>query len=619
MGIISKRLNTLHNEEVNGNGAIFDNQVECAKNILRKFDSDNFPRANYVVVKGQTQIGKTGVLFALTNIINKCKLKEALNLKRVLYITGDNSKDLVKQQESRKEKQVMAFNKEEDVTIKFLKRSDLKHYKEKVSSINGTMIFIDESDFGTELKKNKVPEFLKSYGIDYLKNGNDLEENDVRIISTSATTYKEIESDPAKYKQYVVLEPGDGYIGVQDFDANGNVTTLSKNAFAATEVDFVLPGLVKEWYGHLKDIEDRTGKVKCAIVRVGGRNDLKYLKKYTKDMFVLDQFDTHRFSALDYDVLWDRIDLYCSLPKKRTPGKYLMVVVRDALRRGISIREAEDKNDTKNRIAILYDFPSDKNKPETAEQGLLGRMCGYRLNGDEEWKEIKFYLSDIHWNTIRNYYNGEPLDENGNPNPILIAEKKKEKMEITQEEAEKLVLGKDYKLGIKNNGSFGGYFVDEITDFIKRKGYKVEELIGIGENKGFRYKNKILQLYFEEKNDFRFSDGTYLSAQGVVRSLNGKLIEREGNLDKTNFKSMLNENAPITMTGNDTYNWAKEPGSIGKLAYGWLLEIERPTEDVEPRYYIRIKFGTVYPYKLVETYVDGNGVKTAVTMITEKN
>ena len=129
---------------------------------------------------------------------------------------------------------------------------------------------------------------------------------------------------------------------------------------------------------------------------------------------------------------------------------------------------------------------------------------------------------------------------------------------------------------------------------------------------------QLLQLYFEEeKNDFRFSDGTYLSAQGVVRSLNGKLIEREGNLDKTNFKSMLNENAPITMTGNDTYNWAKEPGSIGKLAYGWLLEIEQPTEDSEPRYHIRVKLGTVYPYKLVETYVDGNGVKTAVTMITE--
>lgn len=616
MGIISKRLNTLKNEEVNGNGTIFDNQVECAKNILRKFDSDNFPRANYVVVKGQTQIGKTGVLFALTNIINKCKLKEALNLNRILYITGDNSKDLVKQQESRKEKQVMTFKKGEDVTIKFLKRSDLKHYKEKVSSVNGTMIFIDESDFGTELKKNKVPEFLKSYGIDYLKNGNDLEDNDVRIISTSATTYKEIESDPAKYKQYVVLEPGDGYIGIQDFDANGNVTTLSKNAFAATEVNTVLPGLVNEWYGHLKDIEDRSGKVKCAIVRVGGRNDLKHLKKYASEMFDFYEFDTHRFSALDYDVLWDRIDLYCGLSKNRTPGKYLIVVVRDALRRGISIREAEDNNETKNRIAVLYDFPSDKNKPEVTEQGLLGRVCGYRRSDDEEWKEIKFYLSDIHWNTIRNYYNGEPLDEDGNPKPISIAKKSENKVEITFDEAKNLELDKDYYLGIKNNGSFGAYYIYDATDYINQKGYTISQLIDNEGKKGFDYKKNILYAYMaDEENDPRFENGTYLSTQGV-RSLNGELVGRKGNFDTTYVEHMFNENTPLDMTGR-AYSWSKEPESIGRIAYEWLLDMQKPSEDAEPRYYIRIKFGTVYPYKLVETYVDGNGVKTAETMIVE--
>lgn len=617
MGIISKRLNTLKNEEVNGNGTIFDNQVECAKEILQRFDGTK-ERDNYVVVKGQCQAGKTGVLYALMNIINKFKLKQALGINLVLYCTGDNSKDLIIQQENRKEKQVMVFKKGEDIGIDFRKRSGLKDFKEKVQSTNGTLIFIDESDYGTEFMHNKLPEFLKYYGIEYLKNGNELEENNIYIISTTATPYKEIESDRPGEKNYVFLKPGDGYIGVQDFDANGNVTTLSKNAFAASEVDSVLPNLVNEWYEHLKDIEDRTGKVKCAIVRVGGRNDLKHLKKYAGGMFDIQQFDTERKPALDYRSLWNMIDTYCGESTDRTPGKYLMVVVKDALRRGISIREADNKNRTKNRIAVLYDYPSDKNKPETAEQGLLGRMCGYRAQNDEEWKDIRFYLPDCLWDSIHKYYNGEPLvDDNGRPKRFVNSQRRKEKVEITLDEAKNLELGKDYYLGIKNDDSYESYFRYDITDFINKKNYKVEVLKD-NEGRGrFRYKDNILYPYmFEEKNDPRFGNGTFLSAQ-AVRTFNGNLVGRKGNYDKTFVEAMLNENAPLTMTGRETYAWTKKPESIGSIAYGWLLEIEQPTEDAEPRYYIRIKLGTVYPYKLVETYVDGNGVKTAETMLVE--
>ena len=59
-------MNKLVNDEVNANGNISDAQIECAKNVLFAFDAD-YPKSNYVVIKGQTQVGKTGVLYALAS------------------------------------------------------------------------------------------------------------------------------------------------------------------------------------------------------------------------------------------------------------------------------------------------------------------------------------------------------------------------------------------------------------------------------------------------------------------------------------------------------------------------------------------------------------------------
>lgn len=604
MGLVSKRLNELVSSEVNANGNISDNQIECAKKVLYAFDSD-YPKSNYVVIKGQTQAGKTGVLYGIANIINRHELKETLGLKRIMYITGDNSKDLVKQQEGRSEREIMNY-RDEDVKVMFMKRSDFKKYITKEKSIDGTIIFIDESHFGTNSKVNQLPKFLKHYGIDYLKNTN-LEEHNIRIISNTATPYCELASDKVQNKLTVLLEPSEGYVGILDF-AN-NVIPLSKNVFERGYVDKALPSLLDKTYEHLKEIEETKGKVKCAIFRACGKNDIANIEKYASDKFDIYQFDTSKCSALNYNNLWNQIDMYCGMAKGRTPNKYLLVVVKDALRMGISVRDRNDHNDTKNRIGTLYDYPSDKDKPEVTEQGLLGRMCGYREEGDTEWTDIRFYLNETHWNTLKSAYEKGLLDDNGRLRTLSLAKKHTDKSEITSVDG--LEIGKDYKLAIKNEGI---YYTYDITDFVKQKGYTLNELKDNNGKGHFQYVDKILYPFTNEVlKDSRYKDGTYLLAQSL-KTYKGMITTYQG-YDKY-VANMQNENAPIDMTGSKAYTWVNEPQSIGKLAYEWLLDMTDAENPFDSRIYIKIKMGTVYPYKEVTSFVDGGGVDTAPTMIT---
>lgn len=606
MGLVSKRLNEMVNSEVNANGKLSNEQCECARKCLYGFDSE-LPKTNYIVIKGETQCGKTGVLFALVNIINKLELKESLGINRILYITGDNSKDLVKQQEERAISSLMSF-RDEDIKIKFLKRSDFKKFTKEGAPIDNSIIFIDESHYGTKAENNQLPQFLSYYGIDYLKNTN-LEEHNIHIISNTATPYCEIASDAAKSKLYVTLIPSYGYIGILNFAEADNVIPLSKNIFDKNIIDAKLPELLNNEYERLKSIEESTGKIKCGIMRIGGKNDLRNIEKYANGKFHIYQFDTSRGGALNYDNLWNKIDLYCRFGEDRENGEYLLILVKDALRMGISIRDRKNNNKTKNSIAFIYDYASSGDKPEVTEQGLLGRMCGYRSDNDNEWRDIHFYLNEIHWYTLKNFYEG--YKNHKTMKPIKIANKRLEKEEI--DSVEGLTMGSDYKLGVKNITN--GYYIYDITDFVKKKGYTVAELKDNNGKGHFKYVENILYPYTKEVlNDERYENGTYLTVQSGLRAFEGMKTSYRG-YDKY-IENMQDEDAPIDMTG-DAYPWTKKIDSIGKYAYEWILDLNKAEDLIDPHIYIKIKMGQVYPYREVPSYEDGNGVKTAETMITE--
>ena len=615
MGLVAKSLCGIANSDVNAGGVISAKQIGSAKEILSSFDGDS-PKVCYSLIKGQPQVGKTGVLYGFTNIINMRKLKDTLGAKRIMYITADNSKDLVRQQIQRMKSNLMHFS-EDDLEIMFMKRSDFKHYKEREKSIDDTIIFIDESHYGTSRTENKLPAFLKHYGIDYLKNTN-LEEHNIRIISCTATPYSELESDTERNKLTVYLEPSEGYVGISDFE---NVIPLKKNVFDKKVVKEALPNFINEAYDYLSYIENEKKKVKCAIVRACGKSDLTNLIKYGSDKFDIYQFDTSRGSALDYQRLWDKIDTYCGLSKGRTNNKYLMVVVKNALRMGISVREREDNNDTKNRIAVLYDYASEKDKPEDTEQGLLGRMCGYRDQNDTEWKDIKFYLNESHYITLKNAYEKGFVGEDGRLKPLALAEKQRVKEEIFNIEG----MISDFEAETKK--------LD--IEALEKEG-KIYH-IDVGEEKPLCYDYNATDFYLSKVgtsfggfDNFQLND--MKTSKHIVNFIKPFLESVDGHYksDKYVYKGSRRCGKGISESQESFVNALKDerrmllssacypinPNENGKYAWQVLLNMDEMENPISPRIYVRVKISQLRPFKYNDVIVENGTVPKAETMIT---
>lgn len=621
MSIIRKRLEDLLPTDVNANGAISDEQITCAKDILSAFDSE-FPKTNYLITKGQTQSGKTGVCFGTVNTINKLRLKDALNINKVLYITADNSKGLTLQQVERAKKDIMHFN-DEDIAVTFLKRSDFRHYKKDNESIDNTIIFIDESDYGTKKELNLLPQFLKFYGIDYLRNTN-LEEHNIRIVSTTATPYSEMESDLAESKIHVLLEPGHGYVGILNFAENGNVIQLKENVFKRNLADTYLPKLFKDVHSYLGDIEKQTGKVKCAIFRACGRNDVKNIKKYASDMFDIYQFDTTKSAVLDYDSLWNKIDVYCGMGEGRSDGKYLLIVIKNALRRGVSIRERENENRTKNRIAVVYDYPSADDSPDITEQGLLGRMCGYRKDDDEEWRDIRFYLNETHFTSLRNFYENGLCNEEGRLKKMVLAEFRATNVEVTdttgmisEYDAEHDGLnvdelrkqGKLYHIDVPGKNDF--YIVYDATEYYTSKvgtsfaGFDNFQLSDL-KTPRFTFMEKFIKPFLVTKDE-HYGGELYVN-KGCRRCGIGVGVNVAAFI-----KNLKDGELRMNVSGT-AYLFKNE--DAGKYAWQALLNMDQMEDPINPKIYVHVKVAKMKTYIKVNKVNEIGSVRMAETMMT---
>jgi len=403
-------LNKFRNPD--SNEVLHDNQIECAVRILKQFDNTKYPRANYIVIKGFTQSGKTGVFTSLINIINNLNKSipwkdPVLNIKKIVYITGDNSKALTSQTKKRTFDQTFSDEYNDDViNVIFVKQSDctndlkgkdMNQVLGENFSLDNTLIFLDESHYGTTNIKNKVPKWLESYGLD-LKNNNSLQEKNSYIISNSATPYQEMESDIVLSKARIILHKGEGYVGIYDFAPN-IIPVDSQWSNRNSSKDYLRwSGLMRETYNMIK----ATGENLCSIVRMSISN--YEFHKYMMNLY----FDTEVINvsnnSLNYRTMESTIISYCETGFNQSSGKYLMIIIVGGLRMGISI-----DNIVKNKIKMIYDYTSTAKAVWTTEQGLIGRMTGYR-EGDA-WKNTKFYIRGEHWDKLSDYYSDVNNDE----------------------------------------------------------------------------------------------------------------------------------------------------------------------------------------------------------------
>ena len=158
------------NELKNANGKfITPYQFEQAKEIYNFF-TFNKELLNLLIV-AETQMGKTGIIQALTRIFVEENNIEPLN---ILILTGLSSTEWVKQTQNR-------FI--EMIRPNIFHRNTMHKFQEILQTKNDLLLILDEVHIASELKNN-MGKIFKECG---LLNINNLTERNIKFIQVSAT------------------------------------------------------------------------------------------------------------------------------------------------------------------------------------------------------------------------------------------------------------------------------------------------------------------------------------------------------------------------------------------------------------------------------------------------
>lgn len=368
---------------------IFDTQIQAAKEVV-SYLASNTLRTNHVILIAKMQSGKTGTCNAIANFVMNTPLKDEMHIDKVLYLTGMNDCGLANQTYDRVLEQVTGATCENTVdklksklpsTIKpeyyILKNNTLRSFK---YNIGGTLVFIDESHFGSK-ELNVLTSFMKEHGVDW-KNKNSLIQNNVYIVSVSATPFDEIVSDTLDCKPMVELSTDENYIGVSEYFEKDLIFPATKNDLDTGDI----AKYVEDAYNRMMN----NGEKGVVIIRT---RNFEYFHNHdfiNKTFNIIDMDASG--SKIEYDLLEDKVDELIkendrinridltrrnknipSFTKYKLPEKVvkpILVLIKGAFRAGITI-----KPKIKDLIYMVYDFSTDAN---ATAQALLGRMCGYR-------------------------------------------------------------------------------------------------------------------------------------------------------------------------------------------------------------------------------------------------
>jgi hypothetical protein len=375
---------------------IHDNQIDAAKEIIKSFTAHNeqqdehLARNNHVVLVAKMQSGKTGTCNATINILEQTNLDSSyFHIEKYFYITGMDSNGLHNQTLNRlcsdKEGQVISatidnvYSKcisiDNKIGAKYfvLKNSDLrKNNKKKLINLSNSLIFIDESHFGSG-KKNVLTKFLEENGVDW-KNTKALKDNNIYIVSVSATPFDEIISDIADCKTIVELRTNKKYVGVSEYLYNDCIINTSNKDLQVVEY-------IKESYDRIK-LNDNKGVL---IIRKDSE-DFKNIE-FIRNNFNLIELNTSKGFSIDYNSVYYSIQAMIDSTIGSETNKPIIFFVKGAYRAGMTLNPKH-----KDYVFMVYDY---SDTPETTAQGLLGRMCGYR-DSENVYKNIKFYLNKPH-------------------------------------------------------------------------------------------------------------------------------------------------------------------------------------------------------------------------------
>jgi hypothetical protein len=341
-------------------------QFEKAKEI---YDNFNYDKKILSLVVAETQMGKTGIMQALTYEFVKNGNIEPTN---ILILTGLSSCEWVKQTRER-------FI--DMIRPNIFHRNSIEKFREILEKQNDLLIFFDEVHIANELK-NEIGKTFLSCG---LLNINNLIERNIKIIQISATpdiALSELyEWDETNYNVSIIKSP-DNYIGIQKLLDNNQIFEY-KSLLDINNVKEIRQ-IIEIKYGN--NFKYHLLRVKTnAIDNAMTMNNIKSVFNNDKDKKI---FLIRNYSNDDDEIAL--IDLNKSYLNYQ-PNKHTIIIIKEKIRCSYTIN--------KTHIGILYERKAETvfQNETTIIQGFLGRACGYYDNSN---RNIIIYTN---LNIVHNY------------------------------------------------------------------------------------------------------------------------------------------------------------------------------------------------------------------------
>jgi hypothetical protein len=341
------------NELKNANGKfITPYQFEKAREIYNFFIS-NSELLNLLMV-AETQMGKTGIIQALTRIFVEENNIDPLN---ILILTGLSSTEWVKQTQNR-------FI--DMIRPNIFHRNTMHKFQEVLKTKNNLLLILDEVHIASELKNN-MGKIFKECG---LLNINNLNERNIKFIQVSATpdaTLTELYKWNENNRKVFIVKSPENYIGIEKLLKNGQILeyNLLTDINNVREIRYYIENkyTFNNYKYHLIRINTskRDNKLILDNINAVFKNDRFYIKNFCIT-------DTEKLSIND-----DLNELYLDIkPRKR----HTIILLKEKVRCSYTIN--------KTYLGILYERKATDQSEMTIIQGLAGRGCGYFDNTNKE-------------------------------------------------------------------------------------------------------------------------------------------------------------------------------------------------------------------------------------------
>jgi hypothetical protein len=319
---------------------IYPNQKKAGKQILSVFAK----YSKYVILVAQMQSGKTGTCKYVTKKLIK---KHGFLRNNCWYICGMNDNDLLNQTREEFKKILPSEN------ILYSKGLQKKNCEDIIVIREPILVIVDESHYAGYIN-SQVDLFLTKM----------LDNDEIYILSVSATPMAEIVSSKELNKKIITLIPDEGYYGLYDIYKS---KLLFQSANISTDFEAFSNDIIAEY-----ERQRATKKWKYCIIRLPNYWYTSDMSRDIKELCNGISFiNCHYTETVTDDEVVKTIDFNNFVAK--APKKMTIIWIYNSLRAGKQLN-------TKN-IGMVYDNAT--SGTDTTAQSLLGRILGYHKKDDK--------------------------------------------------------------------------------------------------------------------------------------------------------------------------------------------------------------------------------------------